>query len=81
MRWSDVALGIERALERKRQETINSLFSHMSPADLQLAEQVAHREMGFHAAKATKPASIEVITRAPEIQPKSAHKSKRSRRA
>jgi hypothetical protein len=73
--WSDLALGIERLLERKRQESVASLLSSMTAVELHVAKQVAHREMGFSA----KPErTVEVVTlNDKQQQPSSSKRQKR----
>ncbi len=74
--WADIAWGLQRAIERKKQETINGLISGMTLADLQLAESVAFREMGFAAKEIP---AVEVISDADQTLA-SPVKVKKSRR-
>jgi hypothetical protein len=51
--WSDIAVGVQRAIERKRQETVQSLLHGLSLEDLMKIEELTYKELGFNSAKNT----------------------------
>lgn len=75
--WTDIALGTQRALERKRQECVAALVNSMPLSDLMLMEEIAHREIGF---STKSPKTVEIIQHdKPAQAPVATYKSKKRR--